>query len=531
MALILTDPTALIDGGDSGTTFNAPLSLSTAGKTITITPGSGILPASADGVTLQALYSALKILWKNNNTYIKYPFPIEMITPESGEVINGWAFANETTRKAIRTAGWVERNSGGSIIKMFAGIISLGSLGAADQSYYQHTLGAASVDFTFPGPVNESIQIIEDPNGDGNYADGYDRRSYLRLFAREYQKTYSSSQLSDIGVSSMTSIVYRFPLANATDSLKITHADIIVSTDPPYDQIDITWQRDSNNSYSLYNVIGNYSPSSVSYILSDVVKDTSNNRWYKCKLAYTSDATLPNANSTNWEAYEGERILGSTYFPFTVIIDADNTVAAAESGEVRLAQLYERIQYELRLGSDIDDNANGSVVGKTAESLLRFVGDTLVTSPGVFIESVNTGDINSIQFYDSMGVLCSFPFVSSGTLQFNSNLSTDDSAIYRLYFSTLPGGKDFGTANATLVKDSLGVDISGTIDNNSTIAWSFAYDSNNQEGRTPGTDAAVTLVAIGLADSTYATATSLITKATGQNISISGAVERNYINA
>jgi hypothetical protein len=201
MALIITDPTSLISGGDTGTAFLAPISIDPAAKTITITPGSGILPAAADGVTLQCLYSALKLLWKNNGTYVKYPFPIEMITPEQGELLSGWAFANATTRKAIRTAGWVERNVAGNIIKMFAGVVSLGSLGVTDQPYFQQATNGAATNFTFTGPVNEAIQIVDDPNGDGSYADGYDYRTYCKLFAREYQKVYASASLTDIGVS------------------------------------------------------------------------------------------------------------------------------------------------------------------------------------------------------------------------------------------------------------------------------------------------------------------------------------------
>lgn len=533
MALTITDPTTLISGGDSGTAFATPLSLDTSGKTITITPGSGVLPASADGVTGQALYSALKILWKNNSTYIKFPFPMEAITPEQFEFINGWAPANDTTRKALRTCGWVERNVSGSITKMFAGIISLGSLGSSDQPYYQQVSTSTSpTNFTFTGPVNEAVQIIDDPNGDGNYADGYDRRAYLKVFAREYQKTYASSQLSDIGVTSnMTYIVYRFPLANASDSLKITHDDTAVSTTTPYTNTNITWLRDSNNSYSLYNVRGDYDTGSVAYALSDVTKDTGNNRWYKCKLAYTSGATQPSSDSTHWAAYEGERQLGSGYYPYTVIIDGDTTVGASTSGAARSAQIYEKIQYSLRQNSDIDANSNGTMTGKTADALLRFVGDTLVTSNGVFIESINDNDTNSIEFYDATGTKRVYPYVSTGTLSFNDNLVADTDAIYRMYFSTLPGaGNDFGESGAVIVQDATSTDISGTVGGSATKNWSFSYDANAQGGRTAGTDAAVTVVAIGLSSGQYVSTTATITKATGQNISLVASKERNYSN-
>lgn len=533
MALIISDPTTLISGGDPGTAFAAPLSIDTSAKTITITPGSGVLPAAADGVTGQALYSALKILWKNNSTYIKFPFPMEAITPEQFEFINGWAPANDVTRKALRTCGWVERNTSGAILKMYAGVVSLGSLGATDQPYYQQiSASTAPVNFTFQGPVNEAVQIVDDPNGDGSYGDGFDRRTYMKLFAREYQKTYASAQLSDIGVTSMTYIVYRFPLANASDALKITHADGTVSTTTPYTNTNITWVRDSANSYAVYNVRGDYQTGGVAYALSDVVKDTGNNRWYKCKLAYSSNATQPSANATNWAAYEGERQLGSNYYPFTVIIDADTTVGPTASGTARTAEIYEKIQYQLRQATDIDAGANGTVTGKTADSLLRFVGDTLVTSNGVFIESLNSNDINTVEFYDGTGTKRTFPFVAAGTLSFNPNLVNDTSAIYRMYFTTLPGAtNDFGESGAVLVQDSVGTDISGNVGGLTSKSWSFAYDSNVQGGRTAGTDAAVTVVAIGLNTSQYVSTTATITRTTGQNISLVGNIERNYSNS
>lgn len=530
MALIITDPTTLITGGDSGTSFATPLAIDTSAKTITITPGSGILPAAADGVTGQALYSALKILWANSSTYQKFKFPMEAITPEQFEFLDGWAPANDTTRKALRTCGWVERNSSGAVIKMFTGIISLGSIGSTDQPYYQQVSSSqAPVNFTFQGPVNEAIQVIDDPNGDGNYVDGFDRRGYLKVFAREYQKTYAASSLSDIGVTTLSYIVNRFPLTNSADSIKVTHSDATVSTTAPYTNINVTWVRDASNSNVIYNVRGNYASGTV-YAKSDVVMDTGNNRWYKCILGYTSSATLPSANATNWAAYEGERQLGTNYYPFTVIVDADTTVGATASGTARSSEIYEKVQYLLRQNTDIDNGSGGTITGKTADALLRFVGDTLVTSQGVFIESINSNDTNSIQFVDSTGATRTYPFVAAGTLTFNDNLQNDASAIYRMYFTTLPGSADYGTAAAVLVQDSTSTPISGTVGGAASKSFSFSYDTNVQGGRTAGTDAAVTVVAIGLNSGQFVSTNFTLTRAVGQTISLVAAKERNYAN-
>lgn len=460
MALIITDPTSLISGGDTGTSFLAPISIDPSTKTITITPGTGILLNAADGVTLQCLYSALKLLWKNNSTYVKYPFPIEMITPEQGELLSGWTFANDITRKAIRTAGWVERNLAGNIIKMFAGVISLGSLGATDQPYFQQSNGGDATNFAFTGSVNEAVQVLSDPNGDGSYVDGYDYRSYCKVFAREYQKTYASATLTDIGVTTMTYIVYRFPLANGTD-LKITHNDTSVQASP-YTNVTITY--------------------------------------------YGTDQV---------------RSIGGASYNFRVIIDGANLTAE---------QIYEKAQYQLRQNSDIDAGA-GSVIGKTADSLLKFVGDTLVTSQGVYIDNFNSNDTNRIEFYDQTNTKRTFPFVAAGNLLFNSNLVNDPSAKYWMFFTTLPGaGNDYGEVGAVLVQNSSAVDITGSV-SGGTIPWSFAYDSNVQGGRTAGTDAAITVVAIGANTAQYASTTAIITRSTGQNISVSSALERNYNNA
>lgn len=577
MATIISDPTTLISGGDSGTAFAAPLSLDTTAKTITITPGSGVLPLAADGVTGQALYSALKILWKNNSTYIKFPFPMEAITPEQFEFINGWAPANDVTRKSLRTCGWVERNTSNAIVKMFAGVVSLGSLGSTDQPYYQQVSSTtAPVNFSFLGPVNEAVQILDDPNGDGSYVDGYDRRTYMKLFAREYQKTYAAAQLSDIGVTSMTYIVYRFPLANASDSIKVTAA----GTGGDYDKVLITWYRDAANSNALYNVRGDMA-ASTAYVKSDVVKDTGNSRWYKCILGYTSAGSpiQPSSDASHWSAYEGEKSFdgGTTYYPYTIVIDADNTVAASASGVNTTGKIYERIQYQLRQATDIDDGGSGSITGKTADSLLRFVGDTLVTSSGVFIESINSNDVNSIEFYDSTGTKRTYPYTAAGTLSFNANLVADVSAIYRVYYTQLQNAtRKFGAANAVLVKDNSNADLSGTVSGSATKGWTFAYDGNSQTetqwqasttyvagdeykngstwyrvttgytsggtfGATDTTNSSAlngtsdgpsaTIVAIGLSTGQYVSTTAKLLRATGQNIGLVSSLERNYVNA
>lgn len=210
------------------------------------------------------------------------------------------------------------------------------------------------------------------------------------------------------------------------------------------------------------------------------------------------------------------RSIGGVSYNFNIVVNGNSGTSQ---------QIYEFVQYSLRLATDIDAGA-GSQVGFLADDLMRFEGDTLKTTTGVAIDNFLAGDRNNLVFKDTGGTDRTFPFLATGTLSFNTNLVSDASAIYRMFFTS-----GFGTGSAIIVDDNSGTDISGNISGSSTISFDFDYDGNSQGGRTPGTDANVTVVAIGLNTAQYVSATATIGKATGQNISLVAPLERNYSNA
>lgn len=212
------------------------------------------------------------------------------------------------------------------------------------------------------------------------------------------------------------------------------------------------------------------------------------------------------------------KTIGGGSYPFRVVID--NTTAAAT-----LEQVYTKVQYLLRQAGDIDAGA-GSVPGKTASSLCYFVGDTLYTTQGVFIDGVIAADLNRVVFLDQNGVQRSYPFASAGTLSFNGVLI---GGYYRMYFTTLPGaGNDYGESGAVTVADNAAADIAGTI-SGSTIAFTFDYDGNVQGGRTAGTDAAVTVVAGNPGSAKPVVATGTIARSKGISITLTAEADRAYI--
>lgn len=197
-----------------------------------------------------------------------------------------------------------------------------------------------------------------------------------------------------------------------------------------------------------------------------------------------ADAPYTGITVEYFGADQAKVISGGSY-PFRRIIQANGGT---------LEQVYTKMQYLLRQNADIDSGA-GSVIGKTADALCYFVGDTLYTTLSVFIEGVSATDLNRVVFLDQNGIQRSYAYAAAGALNFNSNLTSGGTGYYKMYFTAPPGaGNDYGEAGAVVVDDNAAADIAGTITAGS-IAFTYDYDGNVQAGYAGGTDRPVTLVA------------------------------------
>lgn len=433
------------------------VAIDTTAKTIEIkTTGAVSNAGSTGGVSGQALYSWLKEQWKTSSTFIKFPFPMEAITPEQFEFINGWKPLDDTTRNLIRNAGWAEKSAAGAVLRKYMGVISLGSIGSGDQPYYRWNTGS-KVNFAFTGPINQAVQIYGDAtNGNFAYDDGGDT---FTVYVREQGKTYTTSNNTAIGAPTLTYQTYRFPLSNTTD-LKISASDATINTTAPWNQI------------------------SVEFFGTDQMRN-----------------------------------IDGTSAPFRIIVTDASGVATTQ-------QIYEKMQYLLRQNSDIDSGA-GTVIGATADALTSFLGDTLVGATGLAIDGLNANYLNSVSLFDKNGVNRLYPFVAAGTINFGANAGSGDFK-YWLFFTTNPAG-NFGTSNAVIVNDKDGNPITGTYAG-SPVSFTFAYDTNNQGGRTPGTTPDVKAIGIGLTGGQYIEVDTQITRTAGQSILLAPAQERNYSN-
>ena len=419
-----------------------------------------------DGVTLQAVYSKLVDLWATS-TYQDSPFPMYAIDALSGQfqigtdgsTFNGWAWADTSTRNALRDGGWAEYDAGGAKTAEYCGFIGLGSIAPATtvQPYYHLAATDAPTNFPFTDQFNVGVKVYDNVS--------LDKRTYAKAFVREYGKKFKSSVLADTGSTGTGPFKQNFLIANE-DDLKLT--TLLGSNQAT---------ADAAMSGAPYSGI---------------------------TVAYYS------ANQT--------RTIAGVSRNFKIIIEGNGGT---------LEQIYAKIQYLLRQGTDINTGGTaGSKIGKIQDELLKFVGDTLVTSQSVYIDDVLPADSNRVEFYDDSNTLRVNNYTAAGTLEFNSVLVGAGSS-YRLMYTTTPGGDDYGEASAITVNDALGNPITGTI-SAGVINFDFDWNGNVQGGFAGSTPRNVTLIAIRPGYGKFAVGTGQITQSKSIKISATAEQDRVY---
>ena len=447
---------------------NTEIVINESAKTIQLLEAGNLV--AKDGVTLQAVYSKLVDLWATAS-YQDSPFPMYAIDALSGQfqigtdgaTYSGWTWADDATRNMLRDGGWSEYSAAGVLVQQFAGFIGLGSIGPATTCQPYYHLATSDAPTDFP--FTDQFNVGIKVYGDATHGN-FDKRTYAKTFIREYAKKFKSSVLADTGATGTGANKVNFLISNE-DDLKII------------------------------NLLGS--------------------------VEATGDAEMANAPyngiTVGYYVADQNRTIGGSQYPFTIIIEGNGGT---------LEQIYAKVQYLLRQNSDINTGGTaGPVTGKTAADLLTFVGDTLVTSQGVYIDDVLAADSNRVEFYDKNNVKRTNPYSSAGTITFNAPLIGAGSS-YRMLFTAPPGaGNDYGESGAITVNDASGTPITGTI-SSSSIAFTYDYDGNVQGGFTGGTDRAVTIIGIRPGSGKFVVATGTLTRSKAIALSLVAEQDRVY---
>lgn len=448
------------------------LTIDEPGRIITLNAAGNLV--AKDGVTWQALYSKLVDLWATS-TYQDSPFPVYAIDALSGQfqigtdgsTFSGWKFSDtdsNATRNMLRDGGWSEYSAAGVLLQQYSGFIGLGSITPASTVQPYYHLAPTDAPINFP--FTDQFNVGVQVFGDATHG-SFDKRTYAKAFCREYGKKFKTSVLADTGSTATGANKQNFLISNE-DDLKIT------------------------------GLLG--------------------------AVQATGDAAMSGAPYSGitvaYYSVNQSRTIAGVSRNFKIIIKGNGGT---------LEQIYAKIQYLLRQNSDINTGGTaGTKIGKIQDELLKFVGDTLVTSQSVYIDDVLPADSNRVEFYDDSNTLRTNLYTAAGTMSFNSILVGAGSS-YRLMFSAPPGaGNDYGESGAITVNDSTGTPITGTISSGS-IAFTYDYDGNVQGGYAGGTDRPVTLIAIRPGYGKFAVATGLLTRSKGISLSVVAEQDRVYV--
>ena len=435
-------------------------------KTIQLVEAGNLV--AKDGVTLQAVYSKLVDLWATP-TYQDSPFPMYAIDALSGQFQIGTDGAT--------FSGWAWADDTTRNMLRDGGWSEFNNTGVETAQF----VGAVGLGGITPATTCQPYYHLAAADAPINFpfTDQFnigvkvkdnatlDKRTYFKAFIREYGKKFKSSVLADTGSTSTGPFKQNFLISNE-DDLKIT--GLLGS---------VQATADAAMSGAPYSGI---------------------------TVAYYS------ANQT--------RMIGGQSRNFKIIITGNGGT---------LEQIYAKIQYLLRQNSDINVGGTAGVkTGKIQDELLKFVGDTLVTSQSVYIDGVLAADSNRVDFYDDSNTLRQNPYTAAGTITFNAPLVGAGSS-FRLLFTSPPGaGNDYGEAGAITVNDASGTPITGSI-SSSSLSFTYDYDGNTQGGYAGGTDRPVTLIGIRPGSGKFVAATGTLTRS--KNIALSLVAEQDRVYA
>ena len=128
---------------------------------------------------------------------------------------------------------------------------------------------------------------------------------------------------------------------------------------------------------------------------------------------------------------------------------------------------------------------------------------------------------------------------TTGEIAFNTGMTgyqeifTDPSYYGQCLVMTNAHIGNYGTKEAVIVvdaSDATANQIMGLVNAQASVGFTFDYDGNGQGGRVVGTDADITIVAIGLNIAQYVSTTGVITRNKLQQYSLVAPLERNYDN-
>ena len=435
------------------------------------------------GIFGQALYSRSMYDWKDDNFLIRNaPFPMFNIDSDAGKYLvgqdasgnnHGFDFVDNTefgirSRKLVRNMGWQAIGTDGGVKQEYAAIRSNATVEDNDRDLAYFSFGTDttvdnSVDFEFAGPVDESILVFDAtvtraaPTTTEGYAFASAGNTITRNDAGNYITDGYKVGSRVIVANSETPANEGTYVCTAVTSTILTVENVdgsAVSFTLQADDNTATLDLDNRFAFSLKlrpRDDDTFGKSFAQQSLSDALATQLSNRAFVFGLGCVEDANITNTDAvvsaygvtitfhSTPQSKGGANLVGGAQ-NFGIVIEGNNKTAS---------EIYEAVQYSLRLLTDIDADAD-THIGRMIDGLVRFNGSVLEfgsvdgglsfpTNPdgggsGVYCDNVAAADANNVRFFDNTGVLRSNKETIAVTLDFNDILITDTLADGDLFF-------------------------------------------------------------------------------------------------
>ena len=476
------------DGTPDGNIYfnpNGTLELITVEELATVGGAPNEL-TNADGISMQRLYQFERQERRSDENLRELDVFIEGVFKFGGayNFVNGRKLSTDNVgggltddRQKIRGSGFIEYATGGGgntiVDRIYFGALGTGNVLEASQIYGQNSQDGTTFDLAFAGNANEVIQAFgTTANGDVD-AGNFDSTSFLSLSIRTFGQVHARRFASEANVDELSGFLGTFAL---TESPNAYHAEA-----------------------------GNP-------LIADV---------------FGGAATGP------YDVLTFETLAAGETLPGLINTSTSTGASGTFSGVIRnpggasLAEMVALMDALSIQDANIDSGV-GTRNGRETETLYTLDnGGNVVLRPGIYLENVPVADRSRVRYQDDGGVNLVYETTAGGVIAVGGSAANDPNAFYHVFILDGDAANDYNTLDAITVLDAQNNEIKGLVGGLTEIPWDFAFSTNTQGGRNPGSPLTVVCIVEGNGVATFAKTIHVITESAAQTINCQPGAETN----
>lgn len=471
----------------SGLTYTTNATITRATKVVAINTAS----------TLQNFRNFCIEQWidkgANGEALANLAFPFSVNGPNSVTFENGWVWEDwggggtgSASIAHLSRDGMRYLNTSGNVVKAWAAVYTPDTA-AGLQVQIEQVNGGTIVAADNTGPMDQLVQIISDPNGDGNYADGYNYTGHMQL---RVQAVGYTKPLSDVYATfgALEDQLYSIGLA-PTLNYATTDADIDAANlalDNAAKTYTVTAAHTLAELYQRAQWWTNQDAqwdADVPLTTLDGATFTQPSTWDMVGVAYLTGGTLAGGSATLAAGTQG---IGYSGTELTLGAEGTYTFTMAASLTVNVAPSGAGVHYVFGSGTFVgtltvhNSNANACVVevpaGTTTSSAGNTGGAITFEEPSVYQSVTVTGFVagSRLQIYD-----LKYTFTVSGvTVDPTAGATyTNNGVTYTVISASIVAGSGTVVTRASSNPEASGTLTKATGTGDATLtfsAWAFS---------------------------------------------------------